>query len=134
MGSNECPLPYRLRSLDVLLPNFLSSGVSLAKKGCPRASSSVILSVGLNSSIRRSRSKNSLCSGESSFLYVLKGWQFLLTYRPSAEVSSQINDPFWKYFCFLVLYTMRRGTGPRIFSIITKCSRLSCVWKRVDPV
>ena len=112
-----------------------SRDLSLSKNGCLNASGRVRRLEGSYINIFPIKSNMSPQSSSplSSFgMYRCKGLQFFRTYLPFVEVSSQFKRPLAKYL-ILVLLAILVGIGPRIRSIIARCSLLSCVWNRVIP-
>jgi len=105
---------------------------TLSKNGCLRTVSSPILSAGSYISIDWIRSNSCSWSSPSPCWYFFSSLQFSLTYFPAELCSSHTNLPVLKYFVF-VRRVIDAGKGPRIFSIIARCSLLSWVWNKVNP-
>ena len=121
----------------------MSSGfwnpVRRSKKGCRKASFSVILLSGSYSNILAMRSSMTLSSWPRmewwlDLLYWGRGRQCWVAYLAAGRAQSQHSRPVpaWKKLV-LVLRTMWAGKSPSILVIMARCSMLSWVWNRVWP-
>lgn len=109
----------------------------LSKNWCRRASLRVTLTPGSNSHIWFTKSKSaSSVEDLSNLLYCLNALQFWLTYFDSGASGFHWRLQRSGPPKYLVLDLLAKWVGmdlERIFSIMARCSLLSCVWKRVWP-
>ena len=110
-----------------------------SKKGCRKASFSVILLSGSYSNILAMMSSMTLSSWPRmewglALLYCGSGRQCWVAYLAAGRDQSQHSRPVppWKKLV-LVLRTMCGGKSPSILVIMARCSMLSWVWNRVWP-